>query len=65
MTRCRHNRSWLIASGSYEWCAQCGALRPLVQTGVASCALHPEKSWAHTSALKPPTSFGRRAKRRK
>lgn len=33
--RCRHRESWLIASGNYEWCYQCGAIRTMRETGIA------------------------------
>ena len=31
--KCRHNKTWLIGYGTYEWCYQCGALRGMKQTG--------------------------------
>jgi hypothetical protein len=34
MERCRHERSWFIAGGWYEWCWECGALRKLRPSGV-------------------------------
>jgi hypothetical protein len=29
--RCRHSRSWILGSGHYEWCFECGAFRSLRQ----------------------------------
>lgn len=28
---CRHRGSWIVGSGSYEWCYECGALRALMK----------------------------------
>lgn len=62
--RCRHSSSWLIASAHYEWCAQCGALRPLVPHAVEnSCTLDPKRSWAHPDVEKPPHAFGKRKRK--
>lgn len=33
--RCRHNGSWIIGGGTYEWCYECGAFRSLVEAGIA------------------------------
>lgn len=58
MTRCRHHRSWLIAGGHYEWCAQCGALRPLVVAPAGNmCSLDPARTWAYPDAANPPGRF--------
>jgi len=37
--KCRHNGSWLIAGGSYEWCYECGAIRTTRETAIAECVV--------------------------
>jgi len=43
MKRCKHNKTWLIAGGNYEWCYECGAIRVLRRTGVCECT--PVSPW--------------------
>jgi len=41
--KCRHRRSWIMASGLIEWCYSCGAVRVLKQT--SPCASIPASTW--------------------
>ena len=41
---CRHRKTWLIASGHYEWCYECGALRHMAVTPPNHC--RPAGRWA-------------------
>lgn len=49
---CRHRKSWIIASGWYEWCYQCGAMRELIKTS-------PNGSQPYTRWFKPTGPNGR------
>jgi hypothetical protein len=61
--RCRHQHSWLIAGGHYEWCAECGALRPLVVAPAGNtCSLSPTMTWAYPTPGNPPHGFAPRTK---
>lgn len=46
MQKCRHNSSWIIAGGHWEWCYACGALRELRK-------IAPNGSVPYTQWVKP------------
>jgi len=48
--KCRHNGTWLIAGGSYEWCYECGAMRTTRETGIAQVA--PDSPWLRPVGIK-------------
>lgn len=52
---CRHPRSWIIAGGHYEWCAQCGALRGLKMIAATEC--QPRTGWVKINRKNPATEF--------
>jgi len=35
MKSCKHRNFWLISGATYAWCTDCGAIRKLVDSGVA------------------------------
>lgn len=41
--KCRHNTTWLMDGGTWEWCYGCGAWRRMRETGIAQCA--PMSPW--------------------
>ncbi len=40
---CKHKKTWLISSSSYEWCYECGALRRMACDGPHY--VHPLTKW--------------------
>lgn len=43
--RCKHERnSWLIASGYYEWCYVCGAIRTMEKMDKVN-GVYPTSKW--------------------
>jgi len=43
--RCRHNRSWVIASGYMLWCYECGAIRPMEPIDGETNTIAPTAGW--------------------
>ena len=56
---CRHDRnSWLIASGYYEWCYVCGALRKMEQMKDIN-GVYPTSKWVKPTGDKDNNPFSK------